>query len=289
MTLMIDDRDLEKSPESQFGQPSHGGAPLAPIAIAGALIVLLIAAGAWWMSRRAQQSEGAVNQSARVVTATDAPIDKPAERPVVLPPLNEMDAFLRPLLSALSTRPELARWLATDDLIRQIASAIDQAGDGNSPARDFRMLAPKGPIATKGRASPGAPTTRTLRRGVDERTIDPGSYRRFDSLVTAATSIDPAAVAGIYRTIRPRLNEAYQAMGNPNRDVDNALRNAIDIVLDTPVVQGPIRIVEGGGAAWDYADPELESLRPTQKQLVRMGPENAEKVLVWLRGLKNAL
>lgn len=280
---MIDDRDLEKSPESQFEPPSHGGAPLAPIAIAGALIVLMIAAGAWWMSRRTPPAAAAMNQSSRVVTATDAPIDKPAEPPVMLPPLDQMDAFLRPLLSALSSRPELARWLATDDLSRQIAAAIDQAADGNSPARDFRMLRPQGPMTTKG------PSTPSRAGRPSERTIDPESYRRYDGLVAALTSIDPSAVAKIYRTIRPRLNEAYQAMGNPNRDVDNALRNAIDIVLDTPVVQGPVRVVEGTGAAWDYADPELESLLPTQKQVLRMGPANAEKVLLWLRALKSSL
>ena len=275
MTLMIDDRDLEKSPESQFGPPPHGGAPLAPIAIVGALIVLMIAAGAWWMSRRAEPATAAANTSSRVVTATDAPIDKPGEPAVVLPPLDEMDAFLRPLLEGLSSRPELARWLATDDLVRHIAAAIDQAADGHSPARDFGMLKPQSRLATRGRPS--------------QRNIDPDSYHRFDGLVATMTSIDPAAVAGIYRTIRPRLNEAYQAMGNPNRDVDNALRNAIDIVLDTPVVPDPVRLVEGAGAAWDFADPELESLLPTQKQVVRMGPANAEKILIWLRGLKNAL
>jgi hypothetical protein len=273
MTLMIDDRELEKPPEP-FGQVSSGGPPLAPIAIVGALLVLCIAAGAWYMSRRAQPA-AAVNQSSRIVTATDAPIEKPAEPPVVLPPLERMDGFLRPMLGALSSRPELARWLATDDLIRQLAAAIAQAGDGKSPARDFRVLAPQAPLTTSGRPA--------------QRTIDPNSFRRYDGLVSTVTSIDAAAVAKIYRTIRPRLNEAYQKMGNPNRDVDNALRNAIDILLDTPIVEGPIRVVEGSGASWAYADRELESLLPTQKQLLRMGPANVEKILTWLGALKSAL
>lgn len=274
MTLMIDDRDLEKTPEP-FGHVPSGGPPLAPIAIVGALLVLLIAAGAWWMSRREPPPAAALNQSARAVTATDAPIDKPAEPPVVLPPLDQMDGFLRPLLAALSSSPQLARWLATDDLIRQLAAAIDQAADGNSPARDFKVLAPDTRLTTAGK-----PTLRT---------IDPNSYRRYDALVTAVTSIDASAVAKIYRTIRPRLNQAYQSMGNPNRDVDNALRNAIDIMLDTPVVEDPIRLVEGDGASWAYADRKLEALLPTQKQLVRMGSANAEKLLTWLGALKNAL
>ena len=77
-------------------------------------------------------------------------------------------------------------------------------------------------------------------------------------------------------------------MGNADRDVDNAVRNALDILLDTPVVKGPIRVVEAG-ALWDYADPELEALTPTQKQLLRMGPAHTETLLVWLRALRNAL
>jgi hypothetical protein len=244
-----------------------------PIAIIAALIVLLVAGGAWWMTRR---TTAPVNDSPRAVTATDAPIvDRPVEPPVKLPPLDEMDDFLRPLLSALTSRPELARWLATDDLIRQLAAAISQASVGNSPARDFRVLAPQEPLTTGGR-----PT---------QRTIDPESYRRYNGLVTAVTSADASAVAKIYRTIRPRLNEAYRSMGNPDRDVDNAVRNALDILLDTPIVKGPVRVVEGSGATWSYADPDLESLLPTQKQLVRMGPANTETLQVWLRALRNAL
>jgi len=243
-----------------------------PIAIIAALIVLLVAGGAWWMTRR---SEAPVNDSPRAVTATDAPIDKPAQEPQVpLPPLDEMDGFLRPLLAALSSRPELANWLATDDLIRQLAAAIAQASVGGSPARDFKVLAPTTPLTTAGRAT--------------ERTIDPASYRRYNGLVTTVTSMDAAAVARVYRTIRPRLNEAYQSMGNPGRDVDNAVRNALDILLDTPIVKGPVRVV-GSGATWDFADEDLEELTPTQKQLLRMGPAHTEALLVWLRALKNAL
>ena len=242
-----------------------------PIAIIAALIVILIAGGAWWMTRR---TEAPLNDSPTAVTATDAPIEKPAEPPVPLPPLDEMDGFLRPMLAALSSRPELASWLATDDLVRQLAAAIAQASAGSSPARDFKVLAPQTPLTTAGR-----PT---------QRTIDPASYRRYNGLVTTVTSIDAAAAAKVYRTIQPRLNEAYRSMGNPDRDVDNAVRNALDILLDTPIVKSPIRVVEHG-ATWAYADPDLESLLPTQKQLLRMGPAHTEALLVWLRALRNAL
>jgi hypothetical protein len=271
MTLMIDDRDLEKGPE-MLSPPRDGGPPLKPIAMVGALIVLFIAGGAWWMSRRPQE---AANASPRAVTATEAPIDKPAEPPPgPLPPLTQMDEFLRPLLRTLSSRPELARWLATDDLVRQLAMAIDQAAAGGSPARDFKVLAPQTPFTTGGRAA--------------ARTIDPASYRRYDGLVGTVTSIDASAVAKIYRRIRPRLNEAYKGLGHPEGDVDRAMANALDILLDTPIVKAPVGVVAKGGT-WAYADPDLESLLPTQKQLLRMGPTHTESLLVWLRALQGAL
>ena len=241
-----------------------------PIAIIAVVIVVFLGGGAWWMSRRAPST----NATPTAVTATEAPIDKPAP-PVNLPPLGEMDGFLRPLLSALSSRPELAKWLATDDLVRQLAAAINQASSGASPARDFKVIAPASRFVAAGRGS--------------RRTIDPAGYRRYDGLVQTVTSIDASNVAKIYKTIRPRLNEAYQGMGNPNGDVDRALQQTLDLLLDTPIVKDPISLMEGDGAGWVYVDDELEELAPTQKQLLRMGSANVDRMLVWLRALKTAL
>ena len=244
-----------------------------PIAIIAVALVACLAGGAWWMSRPKKTGQ---NATPAVVTATEAPIDKAGSSPPVnLPPLEKMDGFLRPLLSALSSRPELAKWLATDDLIGQLAFAIDQASAGGSPARDFKVIKPASPFVPGGRGS--------------RRTIEPASYRRYDSLVQTATTIDASSAAKIYKTIRPRLNEAYHRMGNPTSDVDNALRKAIDILLDTPVVKDPIAVVEDGKAGWAYADDELEGLLPTQKQLLRMGSQNVDRLLVWLRAFKTAL
>jgi hypothetical protein len=241
------------------------------IAIIAIAIVVFLAGGAWWMSRRKPAPQ---NATPAAVTGTEAPIDKP-DAAVNLPPLDQMDGFLRPLLAALSSRPELAKWLATDDLVGQLAAAIDLASAGASPARDFKVIAPASRFVAAGRGT--------------RRTIDAAAYRRFDGLVETVTSIDAASVARIYKTIRPRLNEAYQRTGNPTGNVDNAVLKALDILLDTPIVKDPIPIVEDGKAGWVYADDELEELLPTQKQLLRMGSANVEKLLAWLRALRSAL
>ncbi len=241
------------------------------IAIIAVVLLLVLAGGAWWMFRPAAPG----NASPKVVNATEAPIDKPAPPPIDLPPRDQMDGFLRPLLAALSARPELARWLATDDLIGQLAAAINQAAAGGSSARDFKVIAPSTPFVTSGRGS--------------SRTIDPASYKRYDGLVQTVTSIDASNVARIYKTIRPRLNEAYRGMGHPNGNVDQAVQQAIELLLETPAVKDPVAIVEGGAFGWVFTNDDLEGLEPTQKQLLRMGPAHADALKVWLRALQNAL
>ena len=265
-----DDTPLDRTPSTSLGGPSGSGPPLLPIVIGGGLLVVLLGGGAWWMSREARPA----NVTPTAVTATEAPITAPPP-PAPLPPLDAMDPLMRSLLGALSARPELAQWLATDNLVQQLAAAIDKASQGKSSSREFKAIAPSGPFV--------------ISRGSGGRIIDSAGYRRYDRLVGTVTSIDASAVARVYKTIRPRLNEAYRNMGHPGDDIDRALEQALDILIATPVVRQPIAVVEGSGARWAYADPKLESLSQTQKQLLRMGPDHLESLLVWLRALRDGL
>ena len=243
--------------------------PVLPIAIIAGLVILAVLVGAWWMSRKPAPTA----QKAKAVTATEAPIA--TTPPPALPPLDQMDAMMRELLGGLSRNPELAKWLATDGLIKQLAMAVDAASQGKTPSRNFKVVAP---------ASRFAVTRRNNRR-----TIDPNSYKRYTAIVGAVTSMDASGVAKIYKTIRPRLNEAYRNNGHPDGDVDRAIRDALDTLLATPVLKEPIALTEGKGALWDFDDPHVEALSASQKQLLRMGPEHVEALLVWLRALREGL
>ena len=48
-------------------------------------------------------------------------------------------------------------------------------------------------------------------------------------------------------------------------------------------------VIPGRGASYAYADPRYEALTGAQKQLLRMGPANAQRVQARLREFKNAL
>ena len=89
--------------------------------------------------------------------------------------------------------------------------------------------------------------------------------------------------------IRPRLGEAYTSLGRTNSEVDVAVQQALEVLINTPIPAATIRLNEGKGATWVFADPALESLDPAQKQLLRMGPENARKIIDMLKQLQQHL
>jgi len=241
------------------------------------LLIIALIGGAffgvrWWLARRqatAPQTAATLQQQ----QGTE-PIDAPPPA-VTLPPMDQMDAFLRQLLGALSTRPELARWLATEDVTRRIVFTVDQVARGAAPTKENRSIAPSGPfeVNTRGRRT----------------TVDPDSYRRYDGLAATVGSLDAAAVARAYTTIKPRLDEAYRQMGHADGDFDRTVELAIANLLDTPVVDQPPVLVPGQGLTWAYADRNLETLRPAQKQLLRMGPDNQRIVQAKLREIDAAL
>lgn len=241
------------------------------------LVIIAVLAGGyfgvrWWLARR--QSD----VPRQLATQTPPPATEPIDtRPpaVTLPPMDQMDAFLRQFLGVLSTRPELARWLATDDVTRRIVFTIDQIARGNAPTKENRSIAPPGrfEVTTRGR----------------RRTVDPDSYGRYDGLASTVTSLDATAVARAYTAIKPRLDEAYRQMGHPDGDFDRTVELALANLLETPVVDEPPTLVETRGLNWAYADRKLETLRPAQKQLLRMGPENQRAVQAKLREIDAAL
>jgi hypothetical protein len=242
-----------------------------PVLLIAGLGLVVGAAGAWWWTR--PPASPVATDVPR--TGTDAALAPVSEAARPLPPIGQMDIFLRALLGTLSASPELARWLATDDLIQQMAHAIDLVARGQSPAGELTALRPDGAFRASG-----------PRR---QLALDPASYRRFDGIASAVASLDPKAVADAYRTIQPRLDEAYRALGRSENSVDQAVRAALQVLIDTPAVDDPILLVPGAGATFAYADPQLQTLRPAQKQLIRMGPKNSARVTSRLREIKAAI
>jgi hypothetical protein len=253
---------------------------------AAALALLLVALGAfvWW---RFSPTEG---EAPRVEEPLEPPMDEAPAPPLEpepasaepvgeapsepLPGLDASDAWLRTEAGSLSTHPVFAGWLASGDLVRRFVASLDNVADGESPRSHLPFLAPAEPFRTANRAG---------------RTVtDPRSFARFDPVAEAVASLDAERCAALYRRAKPLLEEAFRALGPGDERFDDRLARGVRVLLATPVPTGDEELVRPK-VFYEYADPELESLGPAQKHLLRMGPGNVRRIQAKLRELASAL
>jgi Protein of unknown function (DUF3014) len=266
----FDEQPLERAQPNAPPVPAPRKSSFAPVLVVAALGLVVGGGAAWWWTRSDSAAAPPV-----ATNSTEAVIADAKEPAPTLPPLGQMDTFLRALLGTLSAHPDFARWLATDDLIRQAANGIDRISRGQSPAADLQVLRPAGDFAV------------TRRRNLT--TIDPAGYQRYDRLASLVDSLEARGVVEAYRTIQPRLDEAYRALGRTSGSVDDAVQIALQLLIETPVPDQPVALAPGRGATYAYRDPELERLMPIQKQLLRMGPDNMQRVQMRLRDIRAEL
>lgn len=191
-----------------------------------------------------------------------------------LPALDESDAFARQLAAALSSRPELARWLARGALIRTLTAVVLNIADGESPRPHLEMLAP----------------AQRFRAGGQGRRIvpDPASFAGYDSFADTVASIDAAAAARAYRVLEPLFDAAYHDLGHPEGRFAAALERAIAALLAVPALKDDVVLVPHA-TGFRYVDPKLEGLTAAQKQFLRIGPRNVRLVQGKLREIEAAL
>jgi hypothetical protein len=235
-----------------------------------AVVLGLGAAGVWWWSReREAPASAAPTADAPAAVAAEAPAPEP---PFVLPSLDQSDALVRELVAKLSSHPQLARWLVTDDLVRRTARVAGNIAWGEDPRAHVPFLKPTTPFQ--------------VQQGANGTTIDPRSFERYDLAVDVFTSIDTPGAVALYRRFRPLLAQAYAELGYPD-DWDTAVRTAVRTVLETPELREQPQVI-GSVKAYRYADPELEALPDAQKLLLRAGPDTARRTKTKVRELATA-
>ena len=254
--------------------PFRPGGQYFALAVGIALAVLVVGLAAWFFISGGDAP--AVAPEPTVTAPAPAPAPPPAEdtETIDLPPLNDSDALVGALVSALTAHPGLAAWLIPDDLVRRFVVAVENVANGRNPARHLMPL---------------RPTQRVLTAGAAPRlTLDRASYARYDTHAEIVASIDPAGAADLYRTIRPLISAAYAELGHPEDGFDGTLRRALENLLRTPVVEREVVLVPRA-AFFEFADAELEDLLPVQKQFLGMGPRNVSAVQASLLAIAAAL
>ncbi|GMM67519.1 hypothetical protein MTsDn1_08130 [Alteromonas sp. MTD1] len=115
--------------------------------------------------------------------------------------------------------------------------------------------------------------------------IDAASYKRYTPYVDMLESFNNEALLNVYATYKGDIQTKYDEIGDPDKDFNQVLLQAIDQLLDTPEVPVPVEVYTDS-VAYKYADERLENLNEPQKQLLRTGPDNMRRIKAKLREIK---
>jgi len=271
--MSFDDLPLARTPAPRGASPlptPEGGSPTRWIAVAA----LALAAGAgltyWWLTR-AQPNQ--VPPGPTVATEGAVTSNRPKRQPWELPTLDGSDGIFRDAVAVLSKHPMLTRLMATDGLIRAAVLSVVQIGEGRTPALPLKVL---------------RPPTRLAIVGAEQGRIDPATYARWNTATGALVSVAPTDAAQLYVNVKDLFDDAYAELGHPDGNFDEAITKAIEMLMATPQPTAPPDLLLRP-EYFEHVDAALRSLRPVQKQLLLVGPDNQQRLLLWLRQLARAL
>ncbi len=192
-----------------------------------------------------------------------------------LPALNQSDPPLLDALAGILGADPLRELFQLDEFVRRLVVTVD-----NLPRRKL----PRRQLVAK----PVAGMFVTYPADGDAWTISPDNAARYAPYVRLATAVDAGHLAAFYVRYYPLFQEAYAELGYPDAYFNDRLVEVIDHLLETPEVEGPIRLVRPH-VFYQYADPELEALSAGQKTLLRMGSAHAAEIKAMLRSLRDAV
>jgi hypothetical protein len=247
---------------------------------AGIVIAAAIAIGVYYRyyspvpAAPAPRPSAAPPAAAPPAPAIQHPIPSTAEQQTPLPPLDQSDPVVRDSLTGLLGKPAVAKFLVPHEVIRDFVVTVDNL-PRKKVAAELRPLQPT-----------GGDTAVDSQAG--QTTLSEQNYARYAPLMQVVSSVDPKALATIYFRLYPLFQQAYENLGYPGKYFNDRLVLAIDSMLATPDVPGPIYLARPK-VFYQFSDPKLEALPAGQKLLIRMGPQNASIIKQKLQQFRAAI
>lgn len=258
------------------------------LVIAGGVVLLT---GIW-----PPEEEPAPNVTAPPPEPLPAPvvaeIEEPAPEPPLLPPepveeplprLEESDDAVRDAVGDIPVGTAGQQYLVPGNIIERSASLIYLMAQGDVPYKLLPVSRPKAafPISDDG----------------TQVVTDPAGFGRYDALTQWLQSLDLESLLSSLEWFIPLFREAWSYYGEDPEAFDMAVVMTLDLVIATPEIDlSEARLIRKE-AIWIFEDAAIEGLAPIQKQVLRMGPENAKVVKakaaeargLWLDQLSDSL
>ena len=190
------------------------------------------------------------------------PPPEPVEEP--LPRLEESDDAVRDAVGDIPLGTAGQQYLILGNIIERSASLIYLMAQGDVPYKLLPVSRPKAafPISDDG----------------TQVVTDPAGFERYDALTQWLQSLDLESLLSSLEWFIPLFREAWSHYGEDPAAFDMAVVMTLDLVIATPELDlSEARLIRKE-TVWIFEDPAIEGLAPIQKQVLRMGPANAEVV-----------
>jgi hypothetical protein len=180
-----------------------------------------------------------------------------------LPPLDQSDPVVREALTGLLGKPAVVKFLVPHEIVRDVVVTVDNL-PRKKVAAELRPVQP-----TAGDTAVDAQAGQSI--------LSDQNYARYAPVMQVVSAMDPKALADLYFRLYPLFQQAYENLGYPGKYFNDRMVLAIDSLLATPDVPGPIYVVRPK-VFYQFSDPKIEGLPAGQKLLIRMGPQNASVI-----------
>jgi len=201
------------------------------------------------------------------------PIEPPAAAPP-LPALAESDAAAGQALAGLFGNKFVQEHFLLEGLVRRIVATVDNL--------------PREKLAQRVVPWKAVPGKFVIADSATGPLIGAENTARYAPFVKILEGVNSKQAAAIYRHFYPLFQQAYQELGYPKGYFNDRLIEVIDHLLETPATPSVVKLIQPK-VLYEYADPDLQARSAGQKILLRMGNENATRVKVKLRELRNEL
>lgn len=176
------------------------------------------------------------------------------------------DAWVMSQVVELVPEKTLADLIIQQDMISNFVVFVDNASRGELVTQFSPLTAPTEKFAAN-------------QNGDDLLTYELNikNFDRYDQYADLLVSLPTEKSVAIYKELTPAIDEAHMELGYEAGTFDRKLKRAMDFLIDAPVLTDDVKLV-APSAMYQFADPELEGLLAIQKLLLRMGPDNQQKV-----------
>jgi hypothetical protein len=219
-------------------------------------------------------------------TAGKPVYDEPAPMavPQPLPDLDQSDAAVLAALKGLNING-LVEMVIPQEILRKFVRAVDVLEEGKVITEYRPIASPQGAFVADSFNVKVSGGELGEQQDVEQFRVSPKNYLRYTLLVQVISALDSDASIALYKRYYPLLNRAHQELGSGKGNFHSVLIRAIDKVLIAPDANGDMLLIHPK-VYYEFADPALEKLPEAHKLMLRMGPDNAEKVKGSLRNIR---